>query len=140
MVYTVRKEDSGKRTHCLECGKVIRYGRGDKKFCSAGCKNRWHNRKTRGSRMFRLRVMHAINKNYEVLSYLLGKGVTAIETATLGQMGFDFTHITGYRKVRKSVEMWCYDIRIIVTETTVKSISRVDIVFEDDSGEPSPGR
>ena len=140
MVYTVRKEDSGNRTHWLELAKVIRYGRGDNEFCSAGCKTRRPNRKTRVSRLLRLRVMHAINKHYEVLSYLLGKGVAAIETATLGQMGFDFTHITGYRKVRKSVEMWCYDIRIIVTETTVKSISRVDIVFEDDSGEPSPGR
>ena len=115
---------------CLECGNPIAYGsRTDKKFCSEGCKNRWHNRKSRNSRLFRIRVMHALEKNYRILSGLIKAGVEMVPVMTLEQMGFDFSHITGYRKGRKSAEMWCYDISFTVTETVVKSISRQDLVL-----------
>lgn len=125
-------EDGTFRTRCKECGRLIAYGRTDKKFCSRLCKNKWHNRKVKGSRIFRMRVISAIEKNYRILSLLLRTGVVVMDTSVLSQMGFDFNHITGYRKVRRSIEMWCYDIKFTVTETTVKSIQRVDPLFFDD--------
>ena len=91
--------------------------------------HRYHNRQARRSRVFRLRVMSALEKNYRLLSSLVNSGVSMVEVTTLGQMGFDFYHITGYRKGRKSIEMWCYDIRFTVTENVVKSISRIDPIF-----------
>ena len=91
------KKDAEVQPSCLECGDRIEYGRQDKKFCCEECKNRYHNRQARRSRVFRLRVMSALEKNY--------------------------------RKGRKSIEMWCYDIRFTVTENVVKSISRIDPIF-----------
>ncbi len=123
--YPVPQEESGTRSLCQECGAPV-YGRPDKKFCCDSCKNRWHNRRARSSRLFRMKVMSALEKNYRILSDLLVRGTDKVEVSTLGQMGFDFYHITGYRKVRKSAEMWCYDIRFTVTESVVKSIRKVE--------------
>ncbi len=117
---------------CLECGSPLAYGsRTDKKFCCGECKNRWHNRRVRSSRVFRMRVISSLEKNYRILSDLLKAGVNMIPVTTLGQMGFDFSHITGYRKGRKSTEMWCYDISFTITETVVKSIARLDLMYRD---------
>lgn len=125
----------GTRYRCLECGENIVYGRTDKKFCCAGCKNRWHNRQVRNSRIFRMRVMSSLDRNYRILSGLVSDGVTDIEVSTLSQMGFSFTHVTSYRKVRRHTEMWCFDIKFVLTETWVKSISRVLPVFMQRNGE-----
>ena len=110
---------------CLECGDEIVYGRLDKKFCCKECKNRWHNRQARNSRIFRMKVMNSLEKNYRILSGLIRDGVTDMDVSTLSQMGFNFTNVTACRKVRKHTEMWCFDIRFILTESSVKSISRV---------------
>lgn len=122
-------ETAGTAGKCLECGSRISYGsRTDRKFCCDKCKNRWHNKRARNSRLFRIRVISALEKNYKILSDLIKMDVDMVPVTVLGQMGFDFSHITGYRKVRKSTEMWCYDISFIVTETLVKSISRLDVL------------
>lgn len=128
-VYTIGADAGSTAGKCLECGAQISYGsRTDRKFCSDGCKNRWHNKRARNSRMFRIKVINAIEKNYKILSDLIKADIDVIPVTVLGQMGFDFSHITGYRKTRKSTEMWCYDISFVITETLVKSISRLEII------------
>ena len=127
--YLSGTEPGSTEGRCLECGNRISYGsRADRKFCCDKCKNRWHNKRTRNSRLFRIRVINALEKNYRILSGLIKMDVDTVPVTVLGQMGFDFSHITGYRKGRKSTEMWCYDISFTVTETLVKSIGRLDII------------
>ena len=110
---------------CLECGEVIAYGRSDKKFCCEECKNRHHNALKSSSRLMKLRVLSALKHNYEILEALIADGVEQIEVSELKVMGFDAGYITSYIKYRRYVEMWCFDIKFIRTETKIKGISRV---------------
>lgn len=127
-------EDTGNRkVRCLECGDVIRYGRPDRKFCCDSCKNRYNNRRTRSSRVMKLRVINSLEKNHMILSHLLKMGIDSIEITSLKQLGFSFDYMTSYRKYRGHAEIWCFDIRMVVTETKVKSIERVSPLLIKDN-------
>ena len=110
---------------CLECGDLILYGRQDKKFCCASCKNRYNNRKIRSSRISRIRVLHALESNYSILRQLVKNGISSLDISNLRHLGFDFDHVTSYHKCRRSTDLWCYDIKIVISGDKVKAIDQI---------------
>lgn len=124
-LYPVKDQPDSKAGICLECGDSIGYGRTDRKFCCDACKNKYNNRKTRSSRVIKLRILNALDKNHRILEHLLRMGVTSIDISSLKQLGFNMDYMTSCHKTRGHTEIWCFDIRFEVTETRVRSISRV---------------
>ena len=115
--------------YCLECGEPIAYGgRPDRKFCSCGCRNSYHNRGYREVRIIKHRITSALDKNHDVLSKLLRMGVTAISLPDLAQMGFNPEYITSFSKNGGRTECRCYDIKYFLTPTRIFSLVRTNIV------------
>ncbi len=109
---------------CLECGDKIEYGRNDRKFCCDSCKNRYNNRKARGSRIARTKVIAAIERNYAILEKLIRLGIQEIGLTELAYLGFDIMYVTSYCKHRRHDEYGCFDIHFTVMSERVVSISR----------------
>ena len=49
-----------------------------------------------------------------------------METSELKVLGYDPSYVTSCNKYRRYTEMWCFDIRYIRTETSIRSISKAD--------------
>ena len=118
-------EDSGDLSRCLQCGSVIDYGgRPDRKFCSAGCKNRYHNyRRFRRRDVAQRSVVSKLEKNYEVLDRIIQMGAKSVDRVTLAYMGFDPAYSTSYCHLGRKHIYTCFDIRYELTSSRVKSIS-----------------
>lgn len=109
---------------CLECGTVIR-GRTDKHFCSARCKNAFHNRTMQERRRLRTQIIAALSVNYTVLEALLSKGETAAGLYELSEQGFNPAYITAHRRGRfKHDEYACFDIWYYRTDTRIFNVRR----------------
>jgi len=78
---------------CLECGENI-VGRGDKKFCSDGCRNTYNNKINKDSTNFMRNVNNKLRKNYRILLELNTEGKTKSTRAKMLSKGFDFDLIT----------------------------------------------
>ena len=111
---------------CLECGDKIRYGRIDKKFCCEECKNRHYNKLARSSRAYRRKIMARLARNYQILEQMIKSGEESVELTDLVSAGFTPESVTGYHKNRfKSDEYWCFDIKYMMTDSRVYSISKI---------------
>ena len=113
---------------CLECGSVV-YGRSDRKFCSSGCKDRWHNRKMHVYNKMRLKIMNALDRNYTILTRLLAQGIRTIDRMDIEHIGFRLDCVTSYRKTNRHDECRCFDIKYILTPTRVRDIERTPLPF-----------
>ena len=105
------KNEQAEHKYCLECGDEIVFGRSDKKFCSQKCKNDHNNRIGYGDRRFKERTVKALEKNYSILSTLLGSGVTSISLLEIAQLGFNREYITGYHRNGCHDEFCCFNIK-----------------------------
>lgn len=110
---------------CPMCGRVVAYGRKDRRFCSIACKNRWHNRmrfvekeKQRGVRY----VMRILYANRDVLEKLLKIGLTTLDRLSLIHMGFNMCYFTSLEKIRHRWVYSCLDIQYELTPTRIKNI------------------
>lgn len=117
------KED---RSACLECGKEL-YGRADKKFCNASCKNRYHNRTMEDRRKMIQRMMTDLSSNYAILEKLLNTGIRVINLCDAEALGFRASIITGYSRTKGHNEFRCFDIRYCQSPTRIFNIKRVDL-------------
>ena len=126
------ENEKGKR--CLECGDDITYGRKGRKFCCDRCKNTWHNRKTRGTRLAKARVMTMLNRNYSILNGILEAGETSAGVEQLNRMGFNFGYCTSYHKIRRHDEYVCFDIKFTLIGSEVVSIRKLPLVSLKDIG------
>lgn len=125
MGYELKKTNE---PYCLECGEPLVYGgRADKKFCSRDCRNLYHNKFYRDTRIVKHRINAALNKNHDVLSLLLKMGVTTMSIPDLAQMGFSREYMTSFQKVGGRTECRCYDIKYFLSPTRIFSIKRCDI-------------
>lgn len=115
------------RTKCLECGDKIVYGRQDKKFCCDSCKNKFNNRKARSSRVAKVKVLSALDKNYAILDRLLKMDVTSLSVTELKYMGFNFDCVTSYQKVRRHDMFMCFDISFTVLSSRVTCIAKLSL-------------
>ncbi len=107
---------------CIYCGAPI-IGRADKLFCSASCKNAWHNRMTASERRCRERTLSILWNNYKILESLMESGESNILIETVP--GFKPDYVTGYRKLRTGrVDLSCFDITYNKTEARLYNIRR----------------
>ena len=121
MKYKTQQEVEGA---CLECGTVF-YGRKDKQFCNASCKNRWHNRLLRERRKYRMETFAALTRNYGILEGLLKENRQSAGLAELSELGFDPDCVTGYRKGRyRHDEYSCFDISYCRSPSKVFNVRR----------------
>ena len=121
MSYKIQPEGEGT---CLECGTAI-YGRKDKHFCSANCKNTWHNRLMRERRKYRMETIATLSRNYEILEAMLKENRQSAGLAELSVLGFDPDCVTGHRKGRcRHDEYSCFDIRYYRSGTKIFNVRR----------------
>lgn len=113
------------RPVCLECGDEIVYGRKDRKFCSDGCKNTYHNRRYHYSRSLRLRILGILDRNYSVLEKLLRLKISSISIGDLAQLGYNKEFVTSYHKVGGHDEYRCFDIKYCCSSSKIFRIERV---------------
>ena len=125
-------------SRCLQCGGVIDYGgRPDRKFCCAGCKNRYHNyRRVRRRDSAQRSVVGKLEKNYEILDRLITLGLKSMDLITMAYMGFDQDYATSIVQIGRKHIYTCFDIRYEMTPTRVKAIKL--IVEEESISRPVP--
>lgn len=95
------------------------------KFCSGSCKSRWHYHVDGRNKRIRVKMINALNRNYEILSSLLDEKLTAIEIPDLAQKGYNFSCFTFWRKVRNHNEYRCFDIKYFMSENRVFGLEKV---------------
>lgn len=117
-------EEEGKKV-CLECGNTIVYGRQDKKFCCAKCRNDYHNHKGQDQRSYHAKVMGILNRNYRILISLMEAGKTSAEIGDLVQWGFNPEYVTGCRKSSGRNECHCFEIKYYMTQSRIFNIEIV---------------
>ena len=119
------EEEIGHVVRCPQCGKVVGSGRPDKRFCSARCKNQWHNRQRSPSHDKEVqRVLRILNRNREILEKLLKLGIHSVDRPTIIHLGFNMNFFTSlHREGRKPLVYSCLDIRYELTPTRIKNIA-----------------
>lgn len=110
---------------CLECGEPLGYGRHDKKFCSAQCKNKYHNqRRYPGLDKPVARIVKILESNRLILARLYKMGIRNIDRLTLQHMGFNPGYYTSFCLVSKIHKQFtCFDYTYELTPSRVKRIS-----------------
>ena len=118
--------------HCLECGDPIPYGRGDRKFCSTGCKNRHHNREARQWRFRYARVIGILEKNHDILKHLVQLGIRSISKSELAQLGYRAGFVTSCTREARKTVCHCFDIVFCETETRILNLAEEpNLWFQD---------
>lgn len=109
---------------CPQCGKLLEYGRVDRRFCSVTCKNLWHNRLRYPAHEKEIkRVLRILNNNRDVLDRLLRVGITQLDRVSLEHMGFNVNYFTSMYRYRKHYVYTCLDIRYVLTPTRIRKLS-----------------
>lgn len=97
---------------CLQCGKVIRSGRSDKKFCDGLCKDAYHNKRKIATHREIQRIDLALKKNRNILQKLHQPNrEQLVERDQLLKAGFDFNFHTHFviTKLKHNEFVFCYD-------------------------------
>lgn len=115
MAYT--QKESGVR--CLECGDPITYGRQDKKFCCANCKNRYHNRRDGKVRHYRLKVVRILDVNHQILERLYRHGRCSASWEELRDLGYVQGYATACSKRGPRQEYRCFDLVYDASENKI---------------------
>lgn len=97
------------------------------KFCCVSCKSRYHYVNVGHLKGLRLKTIGALDRNHEILSSLLEKGVTSMNIPDLVQMGYRFDCVTSYHKVRNHHEYRCFDIKYNLSESRMFGLARVEV-------------
>ena len=122
-MYKTVNEDEG--AHCLECGEPL-YGRTDKKFCSCGCKNKYHGSLRAGRQAVINAAMRSLERNYRILEsiYMLNSTACPIERLTV--MGFQPDFVTHrVRKNKKHLEYRCFDFVYNLSSSKLFNLRRL---------------
>lgn len=95
--------------YCKECGANL-MGRIDKKFCSEGCRNAWHNRVSREENIEIKKINCILARNHKVLKGLVDNKICECSKERLAELGFNFSYFTSLEK-KPSVGKcyFCYD-------------------------------
>lgn len=102
-----------KAATCIHCGKAIKSGRIDKKFCDSGCKDAFNNGHKESERSEIRTIDLIIKKNRRVLKKLYDpkKSEKKFTREELIRGGFEFgflTHIA-VTKAKSNEIVFCYD-------------------------------
>ena len=104
-------KDTNLKKKCEECGSDL-MGRIDKKFCSDGCRNAFHNKVNPASKNLIRNINNRLRKNYKVLdSFTLKDGKTRTTKTRLLDKNFDFDFITNLYTTKKGTTYYfVYDL------------------------------
>ena len=95
--------------NCRQCGKPL-YGRLDKKFCDAYCRNAFNNKINRQDEQYLIRVNRSLRKNRRILKTLSPIGKSTVRKEVLEAMGYDFNLFTSmYSPAKGTIYYLCYD-------------------------------
>lgn len=120
------------QTRCLQCGKEILYGRADRKFCCADCKNQYHNKRRYPVREeLENAVLRKIDLNHDILERLYKMGVETIDLLTLAHLGFDARFITSYRRIGRHDIFAVFDLQYEMTPSRIKRLECLSRKEED---------
>ena len=112
----------------MNCGQPLEPGTGrqDRKYCSAACKNTYHNAKPKmSSRRYRDKIQRMLDNNYFILRRLLSMGVTSMDVVTMKELHFNFDICTSYRKYGGRNHYCCYEMQYDLTPSRVVNIRNV---------------
>lgn len=123
-VMLLLEENKEKEIRCPQCGKVVTYGRVDRRFCSVSCKNLWHNRQRYPNKDKEVkRVLRILDNNREVLDKLIKMDMRSVDRTTLLHLGYNTNYFTSLQKLRHRWVYTCLDIRYELTPTRIKHIA-----------------
>ncbi len=95
---------------CLNCGKILRKGRSDMKYCDAQCRSGHNNLKLRETEAEVVRINSILRKNRSILKSLNPEGMTVIRKEYLLIAGFNFDYITNFWRAKNGNEYrFCYE-------------------------------
>jgi len=122
-------EEKEAQCRCLQCGNAIDYsGRPDRKFCSNGCKNRYHNyRRFHRRDLTERNILNILDRNHHVLDGLLKMNVRSLDRISLTYMGFNPEYATSFCQTGRRVVYTCFDIRYELTPTRIRKIALLDL-------------
>ncbi|MBO4447261.1 MAG: hypothetical protein J5764_03950 [Bacteroidales bacterium] len=111
--------------HCLECGEIL-YGRSDKKFCGATCRNAWHSHFRSGKRLARSLTLNGLTKNYKILEDLISLKQKSCPLDSLTVLGFNPELITHQAvKNGRHTEYRCFDIAYCQSSAKIFNLHRL---------------
>jgi len=110
--------------HCKECGANL-LGRIDKKFCSDGCRNAYHNRISRDENIEIRKINRILAKNHKVLKDFFDNDVKECPKERLAEQGFNFLYFTSLEKRSGGEKCFlCYDFGYYYTEMDIIYITQ----------------
>ena len=119
----LRKMEKEDERFCMNCGARLA-GRPDKLFCSARCKNEWHNRIKGDEKRRRERIFSILCNNYKILDTMIALEEHNPLISSLENAGFRPGYITGFRHLKGRNEYHCFDISYNKTEAHLYNIRR----------------
>lgn len=122
-----KRKKKNEKSHCLECGGHLDYGRADRKFCSDQCRYKFNNEQLKDSRAYKRRLMNTLTNNYSILDKLLKADVASIDLVEAMNLGFVPGIVTSYHKVRGHDEFSCFDIKFIMTSSRIFGITKISL-------------
>jgi len=97
---------------CLQCGKSLRSGRIDKKFCNDGCRNSYHNAQKLAEHTEMSKISQALKNNRKILKEILGDKLSeTVSHEVLLKSGFEFGYHTHYvtTHFKNNIYTFCYN-------------------------------
>jgi len=113
---------------CKECGSNL-MGRIDKKFCSDGCRNSFHNRIYRDELTGIRLINRVLARNRKLLKDLFDNNEKECPKERLMELGFNFSYFTsmvGKSSVNK--HYYCYDFEYYYTANKLIYISPIKLL------------
>ncbi len=96
-------------SECKKCKKTI-YGRTDKQFCDAYCRNAFNNKIKRTEEKEIIAVNSKLRKNRRILKTLSPVGKSTVRKEVMIAMGYDFNIFSSmYRASKTSLYYLCYE-------------------------------
>ncbi len=97
---------------CLQCGKELKSGRIDKKFCNEGCRNQYHNEQKIAEHEEIKKINGILKNNRKILKGLLAdKPFVLVSHELLLKKGFEFDYLTHSvtSQVKRNKYIFCYN-------------------------------
>lgn len=112
-----------KMEKCKECGADL-IGRIDKKFCSEGCRNSWHNRRCRDEGKEIRKINRILARNLKLLKEISCNKTVECPKEKMVRLGFDFSYFTSVEKDPCiGLCYFCYDFSYSYSKKDVICIS-----------------
>lgn len=100
---------------CCVCDSQL-YGRSDKVFCNISCKNKYHGVLRKHNKSVSTQTINKLNKNYQILCYLLGENSDSfvISKLELIRLGFQFEILSGIESNKFGFKFSIYEFTYYV--------------------------